>query len=140
MKRGCKLILILLSVLTLSSCSVGMALSGDKEKDTRILFKGAPRVEVIKRLGIPANSTKDKNGNYIDTYFLVMGNNPDASRASAHLALDFFTLGLWEIAGTAIEKSSTSESHSTLHIYYDSDEKIKEFEQIINSNNMSNEY
>jgi len=130
MKRIFKLLLILICIAFLSSCSVGMALSGDEEKDTRILFTGAPRIEVIKRLGIPAESTKDKNGNYIDTYFLVMGNEPDAGRASANLALDFFTLGLWEIVATPMEMAGTSETSSTLLIYYDPEEKIKEFKQI----------
>ncbi len=76
----------------------------------------------------------DENGNYIDTYFLVMGNEPDAGRASANLALDFFTLGLWEIVATPMEMASTRESFSTLIIYYDSEEKIKEFKQIGTSN------
>ena len=134
MKSIFNLLLILICITFLSSCSVGMALSGDEEKDTRILFKGAPRIEVIKRLGIPAKSIQDENGNYIDTYFLVMGNEPDAGRASAHLALDFFTLGLWEVVATPMEMAGTSETSSTLFIYYDSEEKIKEFKQIGTSN------
>ena len=134
MKKLINATLVIIGLLILSSCSVGMALSGKEQKDTRIIFKGAPRVEVINRLGFPANSKKDDEGNYVDTYYLVLGNEPDAGRASAHLALDFFTLGLWEIAATPMEMATTTESRSALYIYYDSQERIKEFDQIIISN------
>jgi len=65
-------------------------------KYTPILFPGAPRIEVVKRLGVPAGSKQDTHGNYIDSYLLV-------------------------------ERNKTQ---SNLTIYYNSEDKIKEFKRI----------
>ncbi len=65
-------------------------------KYTPILFTGAPRIEVVKRLGVPSGSKQDTHGNYIDSYLLV-------------------------------ERNKTQ---SNLTIYYNSEDKIKEYKRI----------
>ena len=116
--------------LLLQGCSVGMAMSGKEQKDTSILFPGAPRQVVIAKLGPPETSTKDKEGNYIDSYFIVKGNAPSTGRAVAHGALDVATLGLWEVVGTPMEMGAGSEDASRIIIYYDDEEKIRDLQKI----------
>ena len=59
-------ILIIFSIL-LSSCSVGMALSGTEQKDTSVFYQGAHRSFVHAKTGLPSHSIKDKDGKWIDT-------------------------------------------------------------------------
>jgi len=117
---------ILSFYILLTSCSVGMAVSGKENQNTSILFPGVPRTAVISRLGPPETSTLDEEGNYIESYLFVKGNEPSAGRAIGHGVMDVLTLGLWEIIGTPIELAAGSESYTRVIIYYDSNEKIKE--------------
>jgi hypothetical protein len=122
--------LIVITFLFLQGCSVGMAMSGKEQKDTSILFPGSPRQVVIAKLGPPETSTKDKDGNYVDSYFIVKGNAPSTGRAVAHAALDLFTLGLWEVVGTPMEMGAGREDASRIIIYYDSEQKIRDIQKI----------
>jgi hypothetical protein len=117
---------LLLFIILLTSCSVGMALSGKEEMNTSILYPGVPREAVISRMGEPASSNTDEEGNYIDAYTLVKGNEPSSTRAVVHGTLDVFTLGLWELMATPIEVVEGVETKSEIVIYYDSQERIKE--------------
>ena len=124
-----KLTLIIL-VLFLTGCSVGMAMSGKEQKDTSILYPGAPRDVVIAKLGPPESSTKNDKGERIDSYYIVKGNPPSTGRAVAHGALDVVTLGLWEVVGTPMEMGAGMEQHSRVIITYGKDDKIKDVKQI----------
>ncbi len=119
---------LMLYIILLSSCSVGMALSGKEEMNTSILYLGVPRQAVISRIGEPESSVTDEEGNYIDTYTIVKGNEPSSTRAVVHGTLDLFTLGLWELLATPIEILEGSETRTQLVIYYDSEERIKEIQ------------
>jgi hypothetical protein len=116
--------------LLLQGCSVGMAMSGKEQKDTSILFPGSPRQVVIAKLGPPETSTKDNEGNYIDSYLIVQGNAPSTGRAVAHGALDILTLGIWEVVGTPMEMGAGSEDASRIIINYDKEEKIRDIQKI----------
>jgi hypothetical protein len=118
-------LVLLLFILLLSSCSVGMALSGKEEMNTSILYPGVPRQAVISRLGEPVSSNIDEEGNYIDAYPLVKGNEPSSTRAVVHGTLDVFTLGLWELMATPMEVLEGIETKSEIVIYYDPEERIK---------------
>ncbi len=118
----------MLGIMLLSSCSVGMALSGKEEMNTSILYPGVPREAVISRIGEPESSDSDEEGNHIDTYTIVKGNEPSTTRAVVHGTLDVFTLGLWEIMGTPFEVIEGVKTNSQLVIYYDSEERIKEIQ------------
>jgi len=107
-----------------------MAMSGKEQKDTSILFPGSPRQVVIAKLGPPETSTKDKDGNYVDSYLIVKGNAPSTGRAVAHGALDILTFGLWEAVGTPMEMGAGREDVSRIIIYYDGDEKIRNIQKI----------
>lgn len=115
-------------IILLSSCSVGMALSGKEEMNTSILYPGVPREAVILRLGEPEHSAIDEEGNYIDTYTRIKGNQPSSTRAVVHGTLDVITLGLWEVLATPIEIVEGVETKSQFVIYYDAEERIKEIQ------------
>ena len=103
-------------LLMTSGCSVGMAMSGEEQKDTSILFPGSPRAVVIAKLGPPETSTKDEKGCYTDSYHITKGNTPSTGRAVAHAGLDVLTLGLWEVVGTPMEMGAAKENHSRIII------------------------
>lgn len=128
MKRYTALIFINIMhyIILLSGCSVGMALSGKEEMNTSILYPGVPRQAVISRIGEPLSSDTDEEGNTIDTYAIVKGNEPSSTRAVVHGTLDVFTLGLWELMATPIEVIEGTETKSQIVIFYDSEERIKE--------------
>lgn len=113
-----------LTAVFLSGCSVGMAVSGREEMNMSIVYPGVPRKAVISRLGEPESSVMDEDGNYIDTYVIVKGNEPSAGRAVVHGTLDVLSLGLWEIVGTPVEIIEGVETKSALTIFYDSEERI----------------
>lgn len=122
--------LTLPGLVLLAGCSVGMALSGNLQKDTSILFPGAPREAVITKLGEPETSSKDQQGRYTDSYLLVKGNSPSLGRAVGHATLDLLTLGIWEVVGTPIEAVAGSEDRSRLLIQYDAEQKLREYRKI----------
>ena len=68
------LILIILS----SGCSVGLALSGNEQRDTSVFYEGAERSFVYAKVGMPDGAVQDKDGLWIDTYLIVKGNEPSA--------------------------------------------------------------
>lgn len=113
-------------MMLLSSCAVGMAASGKKNMDTTILFPGAPRAAVISKLGPPETSTVDEEGNYVESYLIIEGNEPSSDRAVVHGVMDVMTLGFWEIIGTPIELVAGKESSSRVVIHYDSNNKIRD--------------
>ena len=111
-------------------CSVGMAMSGKEQKDTSVIFPGSPRDVVVAKLGPPETSTKDADGNIVDSWMIVKGNAPSGGRAAMHAGLDVFSLGLWEVIGTPLEMGAASEERTRYVITYDKDNKIKDMKAI----------
>lgn len=122
--------LTLPGLVLLAGCSVGMALSGNAQKDTSILFAGAPRDAIVAKLGEPETSTRDAQGRYTDSYLLVKGNSPSLGRAVGHATLDLLTLGVWEVVGTPIEMVAGSEDRSRLVIDYDAEQRLRDYRKI----------
>jgi hypothetical protein len=110
-----------------------MALSGPKELDPSILVIGASRKDVIAKLGRPDKSTKYSFGCYLDTYYIIKGNEPDFSRAFDHALYDFGTFGLWEPFGTGLEMWDSWEAnkkHPQWILVYDAKDKIRNIRKI----------
>jgi hypothetical protein len=63
-----KKLALLFLLLFLAGCSVGISMSGTEKQDTSILFPGAPRQEVIAKMGPPETSTTNEAGERIDSY------------------------------------------------------------------------
>lgn len=112
--------IFIISVLT--SCSVGMALSGTENPDLTVLKKGNTRDEVEISLGDPVKSSTLKDGTRVDVYEFERGNAPSAGRAIGHAAMDVLTFGAWEIIGTPIEGFSGTKHHA--NITYDENDTI----------------
>ncbi len=110
-----------LASLSLSNCSVGMALSGNKDPDINVVQKGAQRFAVEMQLGSPVQS-KVVDGKTIAIYEYEIGNTQSPGRAAGHAVMDVLTLGLWELAGTPIE-ACDGEKYE-LSIEYDQDDKV----------------
>lgn len=91
------------AALTLSGCSVGMAMSGKQSPDLGAIRVGSTRGEVELQLGSPAQSATLPEGGRVDIYEYEVGNEPSAGRAIGHGVMDVLTLGLWEVIGTPIE-------------------------------------
>jgi hypothetical protein len=88
----------------LSSCAVFMAARQPGRKDVALLNPGTPRNLVIAEFGTPIHG-ETRDGKRTEIFAFVQGYSKGArvSRAIAHGVADFFTLGLWEIAGTPTE-------------------------------------
>jgi len=110
----------LLSALT--ACSVGMALSGEKEPNLGAFNVGSTRGEAELQLGSPVSSVTNPNGTRTDIYEYELGNEPSAGRAIGHGVMDILTLGLWEVVGTPIEAFQVSKHRIT--IVYGKDDRI----------------
>lgn len=130
------LLIILISFpLLLQGCSVGMALSGKEQKDTSTFYKGADRSLVHAKTGVPDSTFQDNDGQWVDTYIIVTGNEPSAGRALGHGAMDVLTLGIWEVIGTPIEAVAGKEDHQSFIIYYNNKNKIDRVEHHFHKSN-----
>lgn len=116
-----KSIVLLLAGLYLTGCSVGMALSGEEEKDVSFLREGTPRGIVQANLGIPDSTSKDT-----DSYKICKGDKPSVGRAIGHGIMDLLTLGLWEVVGTPIEGVGEGNECRLVTVLYDENDKLAE--------------
>ena len=64
-----------------SGCSIGMALSGNKQPNFDFISVGAPRNQVEAELGHPAATNESTEGKQEATYKYEMGNSPNTGRA-----------------------------------------------------------
>ena len=118
------IIILLLFLISLSSCSVYMAATQEDKKDLSVLQEGTPRSLVLGKLGQPVNTEKEKGvkKDYFSfTHGYSKGNK--AMRAVGHGVLDVFTLGLWEVVGTPVEMLADGEKVN-MEITYDKEEKV----------------
>ena len=71
----------LYAILVLSGCSIGMALSGNKQPNFDYIVVGAPRNQVEAELGHPAATNGVADGRQEVTYKYEMGHSPNTGRA-----------------------------------------------------------
>jgi hypothetical protein len=69
------------AILVLSGCSVGMALSGNKQPNFDYIAVGAPRNQVEAELGHPVATHESTDGKQEIVYKYEMGNSPNPGRA-----------------------------------------------------------
>lgn len=113
-----------------SGCSVGMAMSGEEQKDTSVVFPGSPRAVVIAKLGAPETTVTNDAGETVDSWLIVKGNEASGGRAAMHAGLDVFTLGLWEVIGTPLEMGAANEDWQRLIVTYGPDQNVKNAQSI----------
>ncbi len=95
--------LLVLGVPLLSSCSVGMALSGEEEPNLAACRVGVSQNDIEAQVGPPIFTEFRDDGEKACTYEYELGNEPSPGRAIAHGGLDVLTFGLWEVVGTPVE-------------------------------------
>ena len=117
-------IMMCLAPLLLSGCSVGMAMSGEEQKDASIAYPGAPRTAVIAKLGPPEATTTNDDGTFTDSWIVVKGNKSSGGRAAMHAGLDVLTIGLWEVVGTPLEMGASHEDRRRLIVTYDHNQNV----------------
>jgi len=108
--------------LVLGACSVGMAISGKEDPDLRVVRIGATRADVESQLGKPVQTASLEQGMIAGAYSYQTGNAPSMARAFGHAIADLVTLGLWELAGTPIERGHEEKRH--LVVWYDDAGKV----------------
>ena len=118
----------LILVVMLSGCSVGMALSGKNDPDLSVIRVGATRGEIELQLGPPIE-IQVADGYKNEIYAYELGNQPSGSRAFAHGALSFLTLGLWEVVGTPLEAVRGDRKY--LSITYDESDIVTGLKSIV---------
>ncbi|MGI9504977.1 MAG: hypothetical protein ACR2RE_18180 [Geminicoccaceae bacterium] len=119
---------VMLVALSLTGCSVGMALSGEETPDLTAVKVGAAKDDVDFQLGVPEKIEELAEGTKKATYKYEVGNDPNAIRAIGHGALDVASIGLWEFIGTPIE-ASTGEEREVV-ITFDAEERVTRIEQL----------
>jgi len=108
MKTLMFLSVVIVVLIAQGGCSVGMAMSGEKDPDLSVLRVGESRGVVETQLKKSLRERTDSSGYTYVTYEYSLGNEPSAGRAIAHGVMDVLTLGLWEVAGTPIEGAAAN--------------------------------
>ena len=114
----------LYAILVLSGCSIGMALSGNKQPNFDLISVGAPRNQVEAELGHPAATNESAEGKQEATYKYEMGNSPNTGRAWVNFYVDLYTIGLAEPILTVIELLQGHDEET--RIVYGPDNRILE--------------
>ena len=114
----------LYAVFLLSGCSIGMALSGNKQPNFDYISVGAPRNQVEAELGHPAATSESTGGKQEATYKYEMGNSPNTGRAWVNFYVDLATIGLAEPILTIIELLQGHDEET--RIVYGPDNRILE--------------
>ena|ERR1700722_18359300 len=112
----------LLSTLSLTACSVGMALDGQKDPDVSVIRKDVHRTDIEVQLGSPIKVDTHSDGYTTAIYEYEIGKEPSAGRAVAHGVMDVLTLGLWEVVGTPVERLKGDKI--TMVITYDTEGRV----------------
>ena len=118
------MVLGLYATLALSGCSIGMALSGNKQPNFDYILVGAPRSQVEAEFGHPVATNSLTDGKQEASYKYEMGNSPNTGRAWVNFYVDLYTIGLAEPILTIIELLQGHDEET--RIVYGPDNKILE--------------
>ena len=123
MKKIISLSLVIVSLCTLSSCSVVMAA---KKEGTNIskIQQCKNRNQFIAHGGKIVSSERLPNGDLVEVYQFKKERGSTA-RALMHGVLDISTFGLWEVIGTPIEGFDTLEFFC-IKVIYDCNDNVKD--------------
>ena len=118
-------VLIAMSLVLSTGCSVYMASHQPDKKDTTLFAAGTPRSLLLAEFGQPVSSEM-KEGKRIDIFSFVQGYSQGAKtgRAFFHGAADVVTLGLWEVVGTPAETAMNG-NRLIYEVTYDVADKVE---------------
>ena len=114
----------LYAIFVLSGCSIGMALSGNKQPNFDYIVVGSPRNQVEAEFGHPAATNSLTDGKQEASYKYEMGNSPNTGRAWVNFYVDLYTIGLAEPILTVIELLQGHDEET--RIVYGPDNRILE--------------
>ncbi len=113
---------VAVTAVLFSGCSVNMAANIQQSHQGSTLSFGRDRAYVISQLGQPLKTETRKN-RIVDTYELQRNSKGwGYFRAGLYGFLDFFTIGLWELIGTPLERFIQTDEQVTIE--YDENNQI----------------
>ena len=118
-------LVVVISVLFLTSCSVFMA-ANKSGVSLEQLSACKIRECLLSNGATPISSKKNKSGTLVEEIYKAKKPTGSAARAAMHGVLDVATLGIWEVAGTPIEGTMNKDEVYILKVLYkDNGEDIK---------------
>ena len=108
--------------LSISGCSVAMALHGKQEPNFEAFEEGSSRKQVEIQLGAPIFERVLDEGKKEETYQYEMGNSPNGARAALYFYYDLATIGFAEPIFSLIELFQGHKEES--RIIYDAQERV----------------
>jgi hypothetical protein len=121
-----KVLLSLICVTILSSCSVVMAANKDGMTYEQIR-NCRSRNQFLSKGVLVMNSDYLPSGELVEVY-QVRQQKGSTARAFMHGALDVSTCGLWEVVGTPMEGSLTSKEYILFRVTYDQNQNVQNIE------------
>ena len=121
-----KNILMILSVIILSACSVVQATNSPVAKDLTVLNKGTDRYTVLAEFGQPVVSEKDSKGHQVDLFKFTQGQAGAAKVGKGMLygVLAVGTLGLSEIVTSPMEGAIGAGADMQIKVTYDNKDAV----------------
>ena len=116
-----------LVMVSAQGCSVYLAAHQPDPKDLTVLEQGTPHHNVTAELGSPIWSV-DRNKDKVEIYKFKQGSSSKSVRLGRtlfHAIADVFTLGIWEIPATVIEKVGLSGTDMTAKVSYDAEGRVQ---------------
>lgn len=119
------LIVFILSIFSLTGCSVYMASKQPDKKNIELFKVGTPRSMLLAEFGNPVASEVREDGQKYEIFSFTQGYSGAArtGRALFHGAADVFTLGLWEVIGTPTEGAFDG-TEMAYEVRYDENSKV----------------
>lgn len=117
------LLLAMLVISTLTSCSVVMAAKKDGTSIERV--QGArTRAQILATGPVVISSEYNQCNDLVETYQFQKPRG-SAARAFMHGVLDISTCGIWEVIGTPIEACQIEKEFYIIRITYDQNDVVK---------------
>lgn len=92
-----KFIYFLFSLLFLSACSAGKALSGTNPPDLSKVSVGASKAQIASIVGNQKKITPLATGERVYIYQYTKGQKPSVIKTLGNITMDIATLGAWEL-------------------------------------------
>jgi len=121
MKRLARPIIVVYVLLSLTGCSVVMALHGKKGGNPQGIHVGSTEEEVQTQLGTPVEYRPTDWGAKTQVYEYKLGYEPSVGLAIGNLAIDFSTYGFHELVWSIRE---LTQDRSRLSIYFGPDGRV----------------
>ncbi len=117
-------VIVVISGLYVSGCSVFMAAKQPDAKDIGLFKVGTPRNMLLAEFGLPTVS-EERDGKKYEIFTFTQGYSAaaKAGRAVFHGAADVLTLGIWEVIGTPVEGTFDG-TEMAYEVRYDENDRV----------------